>query len=377
MSSVYDWSTTAASNTNSDSAINWAEGQLPGTVNDSARAMMVRVAEIVKDLGGALTAGGSANALTVTANSAFTTNVDGRFLAFRAASSNTTAATLNVNGIGAKSIRKMTASGDTALTGTEIQANGIYLVNYSAAVNGAAGGWVLVNPTQDISGFATKTGVETLTNKTLTAPILTTPALGTPASGTMTNVTGLPVATGISGLGTGVATFLATPTSANLAAALTDETGTGANVFAVSPALTGTPTAPTAGAGTNTTQIATTAFVAALPFTKSFESAQQTITVGGSLTLAHGLGTTPKLYLPFLQCTTGEGGYSIGDEVMPATNNIDTGSNGRNATIVPDSTNLTVRFGNIAGVFNIVNKSTGADLLITAANWKFVMRAWA
>jgi hypothetical protein len=37
--------------------------------------------------------------------------------------------------------------------------------------------------------------------------------------------------------GTNVATFLATPSSANLAAALTDETGTGANVFATSPTL--------------------------------------------------------------------------------------------------------------------------------------------
>ena len=43
-----------------------------------------------------------------------------------------------------------------------------------------------------------------------------------------------------SGLGTNVATFLATPSSANLAAALTDKTGTGANVFGTSPTITGT-----------------------------------------------------------------------------------------------------------------------------------------
>jgi hypothetical protein len=80
-----------------------------------------------------------------------------------------------------------------------------------------------------------------------TSPTLVTPALGTPASGVLTNTTGLPISTGVDGLGSGVATFLATPSSANLASALTDETGTGAGVFANSPTLVtpalGTPSA--------------------------------------------------------------------------------------------------------------------------------------
>lgn len=66
---------------------------------------------------------------------------------------------------------------------------------------------------------------------------LATPTLGTPQSGTLTNCTGLPVATGVSGLGASVAAFLATPSSANLATAVTGETGSGALVFATSPTL--------------------------------------------------------------------------------------------------------------------------------------------
>jgi hypothetical protein len=89
----------------------------------------------------------------------------------------------------------------------------------------------------DTAALVTLTGAQTLTDKTLTAPIMTAPVLGTPASGNLANATALPIATGVSGLGSGVATFLATPSSTNLRGALTDETGTGSAVFATSPTL--------------------------------------------------------------------------------------------------------------------------------------------
>jgi hypothetical protein len=105
----------------------------------------------------------------------------------------------------------------------------------------------LLKVTKGGTGVGTSTGSGN--NVLSTSPTLVTPILGTPTSVTLTNATGLPVGTGISGLGSNVATFLATPSSANLAAALTDETGSGSAVFATSPTLVtpvlGTPTSGT------------------------------------------------------------------------------------------------------------------------------------
>lgn len=110
-------------------------------------------------------------------------------------------------------------------------------------------------------------------------------------------------------------------------------------------------------------------------FSKSFESSNQTITAAGSLTLAHSLGAQPKLYQAYLKCTTGEGGYSIGDEVAMNPAASDTGAN-RGVSLVPDATNINVRFGSAAGTFNFMRKDTGAAFTATNSSWALIVRAW-
>jgi hypothetical protein len=127
--------------------------------------------------------------------------------------------------------------------------------SFSSIVN--TGTLTLPTSTDTLVGRAT---TDTLTNKTLTAPIfstivntgtLTLPTstdtlIGRATTDTLTNktisgasntITNVAISTAVSGLGTGVAAFLATPSSANLITALTDETGTGALVFGTAPTL--------------------------------------------------------------------------------------------------------------------------------------------
>lgn len=112
----------------------------------------------------------------------------------------------------------------------------------------------------------------------------------------------------------------------------------------------------------------------ALGFSKSFESSQQTITAGGTLTLAHGLAGRPKLVWAVLQCTTANLNYSIGDEVPYGPFNDYDGSNSRGIGLyLADTSNIGVRFASDA--ISVINKSTGVLSNITTSSWRLVVRA--
>lgn len=136
-------------------------------------------------------------------------------------------------------------------TTTQVQFNNAG--TFGGITNGSAGTCLVSNGVSTTPSFASCTGVApsfgSLTggSNTIAAMIIGTGAsLSTTGSGTNT-ATAVPV-TGVTGMGTGVGTFLITPSSANLAAAVTGATGTGALVFGTSPVLA----TPTLGVATAT-----------------------------------------------------------------------------------------------------------------------------
>lgn len=140
--SIHSWSSTASNNGTADPGINFAEGQLAATLNDSNRVVMKRIKDFKDDISAKTASTGSSNAYLLTTSDGFTAYSDGLMVGFTANFTNTAAATLSCNSIGAKSIY---AAG-SVLTGREIKAGGSYILSYDTALNSSAGGWHLLNP---------------------------------------------------------------------------------------------------------------------------------------------------------------------------------------------------------------------------------------
>jgi hypothetical protein len=128
---VYTWSQTAASNASADSAINWAEGQAPSTVNDSARALMAAVAKFRDDTNGSLAGTLSAGAYSVTSNQGTGGTIpNGFMIAFRPDTTNSGAVTLSVDSSTAHPLRPYHS---TDFVSGQLVANSIYTATYISA----------------------------------------------------------------------------------------------------------------------------------------------------------------------------------------------------------------------------------------------------
>jgi len=108
----------------------------------------------------------------------------------------------------------------------------------------------------------------------------------------------------------------------------------------------------------------------------AYVSTDQTITSGGLLTLAHGLGVQPKMVMIELVCVTAENGFAISDVIMVGYAATTSGTN-RNNAIYYDATNINVRFSNEANCFTYANRTTGNAVSLTNANWNLRVRAFA
>jgi microcystin-dependent protein len=105
--SLWKWSRTSSNNASADPSINWAEGQAPSSVNDSARATMAAVAKYRDDISGAIITSGSSTAYSITSYQSFDTlaHLDTAMIAFTPHTTSGATVTLNVDGTGVRPLR--------------------------------------------------------------------------------------------------------------------------------------------------------------------------------------------------------------------------------------------------------------------------------
>jgi hypothetical protein len=103
---VTAWSTTAASNASADSSINWAEGQAPSTINDSARAMMAALKSMLLDQSGSINSTGSGSTYAVTLNQSLAAYNNGLRFSFTANADCGNDPVVNVNSLGTKNLKR-------------------------------------------------------------------------------------------------------------------------------------------------------------------------------------------------------------------------------------------------------------------------------
>jgi hypothetical protein len=165
------WSTTAGSNT-TVGGVSIAENTAAANINNGMRAMMAGVKEFIDATGGAKITTGSADAQILSTGYSLSAYAAGQLFAFKAGYTNTTTTTLAVDGLAAKTVKRVDSSN---LSAGDITAAGVYLVAYTSADV-----LILLNPTPvtgadvtalealSTTGLAARTGSGTWATRTIT-----------------------------------------------------------------------------------------------------------------------------------------------------------------------------------------------------------------
>lgn len=137
MSEINDLNVTDASNT-----ARFPEGMARAALNNAARALEGILARWHKDTNASIAAGGTGDAITVSANQTISAYYDGLVIAFNATAANTTATTLNVDSVGAKKVFKHFNS---ELVANDIKSGQKVIVIYDSDGDSSAGAWQMVS----------------------------------------------------------------------------------------------------------------------------------------------------------------------------------------------------------------------------------------
>ena len=316
-----------------------------------------RVDQVQKNTAQFLTSvGGTADAITATSAFGMTALVTGMSFVFIAAASNTsTTPTININGIGAKTIKRSSAS--------TILSVGDIIIGFPALIFYNGTDFILTNPytirtdnVVDLSITTSKVADAAITTAKVADSAVTLGKLAnldqSKLIGRATASTGVPEAVGLgSGLSISGGNLLVTDASTTQSGIV--ELATDAEARALS----------------DTGRVLTPSNLAAM----RYRSSAINIVLGSSGTVAHGLGVRPRTYRAILRCVTANNGYVVGEELAFTSEVSDTADRGVSCS-TQNATNLKWRIGT-SGV-RLLN-DTGGNLDITPANWQLYIEAEA
>lgn len=409
---IRDYSATASDNT-SVAGIGLSDAMLANALDNAIRALMADSANFLLDIAKPTSTTGSGNIYALSTGGTVSTYEDKIRLAFRASFTNTGPCTINIDVLGAVDLKVYSSTGIGDPASGQIQSGGVYDIIYVAAL----GDFIILNPTPidslenvaedltpqlggalDTNGFSVHwskgadvasandlpllndgNSVDVIGNNPITSidlinniiPVGSIYNLRFASSLTMahdpTNLILLGNA-GVEFRGGDSATFIKYQSNGWRMISFSGvsptgywEVGTSTRYSYISPADV------------------KAAIDALSPISaQSYESAGQTITSAGALTLAHGLASKPKIINYYLRCLTAEAGYSVGDELHDILGVRDTNTTqSRGMAVVVDATNINIRFSSTTSVFANMNFTTGASTPLTNANWELYVQAWS